>query len=132
MSAKFLGFCVSESGISTDEKKTAVIRDRPPCTTAKQCRRFLGLASYYRGYYPRFADIAKPLYSLFQKEVAFKWTPECQVAFDGLKKLYLTVPQFSAILFLDKDSFRIQTQASTLSELSSHKCKVEISVLLLI
>ena len=91
-SAKFLGFCVLESGISTDEEKTAVIRDWPPCTTAKQCRSFLGLASYYRRYCPGFAEIAKPLHRLCQKGAAFKWTPECQVAFDGLKKLLTNSP----------------------------------------
>ena len=50
-------------------------------------RSFLGLASYYRRYCPGFAEIAKPLHRLCQKGAAFKWTPECQVAFDGLKKL---------------------------------------------
>ena len=35
-SAKILGICVSESGITIDEEKIAVIRDWPPCTTAQQ------------------------------------------------------------------------------------------------
>ena len=90
--AKFLGYVVSQCGISTDVEKTSVIQDWPPCKTAKQCRSFLGLASYYRRYCPGFAEIARPLHELCKKGAVFKWTPDCQTAFDNLKKLLTNPP----------------------------------------
>ena len=70
-------------------------------TTLKQ---FLGLASYYRRYIKKFADIATPLHSLSKKDVPFAWTPECNNTFSELKdKLThapkLSFPQFSPDVF---------------------------------
>ena len=41
--------------------------------------------SYYRKFIPNFAQIAKPLTSLLEKNAEFYWILECQQAFDQLK-----------------------------------------------
>ena len=47
---------------------------------------------YYRRFIENFSKIAKPLTSLLEKNVAFIWTDERQMAFDELKKRLTTAP----------------------------------------
>ncbi|MCG8047712.1 MAG: reverse transcriptase, partial [Candidatus Thiodiazotropha endolucinida] len=84
---KFLGHIVSSKGVATDPEKVSSILDWPPCRTAKQCRSFLGLASYYRQFCPGFAEVARPLHKLCEKGAKFIWDSLAQAAFDNLKKL---------------------------------------------
>jgi len=81
----FLGHVVSAEGISTDPEKTRAIREWPIPTSVTEVRSFLGLASYYRKFVPRFSLIAKPLHLLTGKYVQFFWDQQCQTAFDRLK-----------------------------------------------
>jgi hypothetical protein len=55
-------------------------------------RSFLGLAGYYRRFILNFSKITKPLTQLLEKEVKFKWSPQCEEAFLTLKKLLTTAP----------------------------------------
>ena len=52
----------------------------------KEIKQFLGLTGYYRNFFPRFANISRPLTSLTKKDKKFKWTPACQKSFDLLKE----------------------------------------------
>ena len=88
----FLGHRVSEEGISTDPEKVKSIRDWPQPRNVKELRSFLGLASYYRKFCESFATICKPLHKLTEKNHPFDWTPECQSAFDTIKKVLTTAP----------------------------------------
>ena len=58
----YLGHVFSESGMSPDKEKIAVIKNWPIPKTVTEIRQFLGLASYYRRYIQKFADIATPLH----------------------------------------------------------------------
>ena len=90
--APFLGHRFSEEGISTDPEKVKSIRDWPQPRNVKELRSFLGLASYYRKFCESFATICKPLHKLTEKNQPFDWTPECQSAFDTIKKVLTTAP----------------------------------------
>jgi hypothetical protein len=57
-----------------------------------QIRSFLGLVGYYRRFIPNFSKIAKPMTKLLEKEVKFKWSPQCEESFLTLKKLFTTAP----------------------------------------
>ena len=50
--------------------------------------RFLGMACYYRKFCNNFSVIAELLTNLRSKRMRFKWTSDCQNAFDKLKTLY--------------------------------------------
>lgn len=91
-SVKFLGHVVSEEGVQTDPDKTEAIKNWPIPTTPKDVRSFLGLCSYYRRFVHGFANTAKPLHKLCEKNVKFIWTDECQQAFDALKTALMTPP----------------------------------------
>ena len=82
-----------------------------PCN-AKEVQQFFGLASYYRPFVSRFADIAVPLHLLTQKEAQFCWTKECNESFKCLKRslkeaLILLFPHFD----LQASHFVLQTDA---------------------
>ena len=109
----YLGHVFSESGMSPDKQKIAVIKDRPIPKTVTEIRQFLGLASYYRRYMyiQQFADIATPLHDLIEKTSTFIWTEECQRGFQRLKDLLSQAPVL-CYPSLTKD-FELQTDASS-------------------
>jgi hypothetical protein len=88
----FLGHHVSVEGVKPDPGKTGVIRGwaRPKC--AKDVRSFLGICGYYRRFVAKFADIARPLYKLTEKERGFSWPPEAEEAFVCLKERLCQAP----------------------------------------
>lgn len=106
---KYLGHVISEEGVETDAEKVKAVMKWPEPLNKTQVRSFIGLWSYYRKFIANFAEIARPLHRLTEASVAFKWTNECQVAFDALKtKLtsapILTHPDFSKRFILDTDA----------------------------
>ena len=89
----FLGHVVSKAGVSTDPSKIDVVTDWPTPINVTQVRSFLGLCNYYRRFVKNYAKIADPLYKLIGKgDRNFKWTGECQSAFDTLKTALTTTP----------------------------------------
>lgn len=55
-------------------------------------RSFLGLANYYRKCLKGFSKVALPLNRLLTKNTPFKWTTECQDAFELLKEKLTNTP----------------------------------------
>ena len=53
--------------------------------TVTRVRRFLGLASYYHHFIPKFTATVQPLHSLTHKNASFQWSKKCQFAFESLK-----------------------------------------------
>ena len=88
----FLGHRVSDKGVSVDPAKVEAMQSVPAPRTVREIRAFLGMAGYYRRFVSQFATIALPLTELTKKDVAFKWTNDCQQAFDELKKKLTTAP----------------------------------------
>ena len=74
----YLGHLVSREGIATDPGKISKVAGWPVPTTVQEVERFLGFDSYYRQFIRDFAEIAKPLYWLTERNFPFKWTTECQ------------------------------------------------------
>ena len=80
-----LGNHTSSSVIKVDLTKIQVIVNLMPPTTQKELRNFLGYAGYYRIFIENFNKIDLPLFNLLAKDVEFKWTNNCQNAFEILK-----------------------------------------------
>ena len=91
-SVEFLGHIITETGVETDPSKTRCIENWPTPKTAKEVRAFIGLCSYYRRFVYRFAEIAKPLHKLTEKNQPFVWTEECSMSFQALKKKLVEAP----------------------------------------
>ena len=74
----YLGHVFSANGMRPDEKKIAAVKDWPTPKDATEVRQFLGLASYYRRYVLKFAEIACPVNNLMQKGMPFLWSSDCE------------------------------------------------------
>ena len=89
--------------------KVKAISEWTPCQDVSEVRAFMGLSGYYRRFIKDFSAIAAPLYNLTRKESEFRWTTECQEAFDELKKglveePILALPTDSGTYVLDTDA----------------------------
>ena len=58
----------------------------PKLKTPKDVKSFLGLTSFYWRHIKDYAIIVLPLTKLSRKSATFRWTPECEVAFQNLKE----------------------------------------------
>lgn len=91
-SIHFLGHLASKDGIHTDPAKVEAVTKWPVPCSVKQVRSFLGLAAYYKRFIEGFSQICKPLYQLCEKNRRFKWTEQCQLAFDNIKEKLSSAP----------------------------------------
>ncbi|MCO5606051.1 hypothetical protein L7F22_060238 [Adiantum nelumboides] len=119
-----LGHIVSKNGISTDEG----ILELPPPHNYKGVQRFMGHVGDYRRFILLFAEIARPLYKLLNE---FKWTKECNQAYEVLKKALASAPILRApdwnIIFhvhIDASNFAI---GCVLTQPGEHKLDYPIS-----
>ena len=72
--------------------------DFPRPKSAKDVRRFLGMANFYRQHLQGMGTMCCPLTELIRKEkgignpVPFVWTEECQKAFEAVKRSLVSAP----------------------------------------
>jgi hypothetical protein len=88
----FLGHILSAEGVVVDPGKVKDILEWKPPTTVHLVQSFLGMAGYYRRFILDFSKISKPITELLKNSVKFNWMPECNEAFEKLKKLLTTAP----------------------------------------
>ena len=107
---KYLGHTISSQGLSPDPDKYETVKNWPTPKTTKEVQSFLGLTSYYRRFIKNFAEIARPLYRLTEKNVNFNWDEHCQIAFQTLKEKMINPPLLAYPNF--SNPFLLQTDAS--------------------
>ena len=108
----FLGHVVNGCGVSPNPKLISAVKDWKEPSTVRQVQQFLGLCNYYRRFIYQFSNIAAPLSQLTQKDSDFEWSPECQIAFDGLKAALcdapiLAYPKSSGMFVVDTDASNV-------------------------
>ncbi|KAG3204054.1 hypothetical protein PC129_g22644 [Phytophthora cactorum] len=81
-----LGCLVGKNGVRPNPEKVRVISEWPTLSNVKELRQFLGLATYLCKYVESYAGKIRPLSQLLKKEAEWKWTAECQQAFDAVKQ----------------------------------------------
>nr|XP_054598745.1 uncharacterized protein LOC129163840 [Nothobranchius furzeri] len=91
-SLKFLGHVVSSSGVEVDAEKTKAVQDFPVPQNIKELQRFLGIAGWYHRFVPGFSQLTEPLHALKRRGAKYIWTPQCQAAFETLKKYLVSPP----------------------------------------
>ncbi len=105
---KFLGFLISNKGISLDPGKVKVVTNFPkPDKDVGELQSFLGMVGYFKRHIPNYAKIAKPLFDMLRGEEVHKkkrkgevraaykkneWGPEQEEAFTRLKEAVTTAP----------------------------------------
>ncbi|XP_055695953.1 uncharacterized protein K02A2.6-like [Lutzomyia longipalpis] len=88
---KFLGIVVDESGLHPDPEKVAAIRDMPAPKNASEVKSFLGAIQFWGKFIKSMGDLRAPLDALLKKNTPFRWTAECESAFQKFKEI-LTSP----------------------------------------
>jgi len=121
----FLGVIIGPNGIEMEVEKVNGVLSWPQPKNVKDVRKFLGLTNYYRRFIKDFAQIARPINVLTQKDEKWQWEEMQQKAFDGLKKIFTSRPILVAP-DLDKE-FRVEADASdyTTRGVLSMKCSDE-------
>ena len=119
----YLGHEISQNGIETSAEKIEAISKWPVPRTIKELRSFVSLASYYRRFVHKFADIAAVLTDLMstgeknkkssaKQSLQGKWTEECQKAFEKLKQHLVSAPGLAYPCF--ETLFQLETDASNI------------------
>lgn len=91
-SIEYLGYILSEEGLSTSPSKISAIEKAPTPTNVIQLQAFLGMVNYYGKYVPHLSTIAAPLYHLLRKDVSFDWSAPCEQAFKLIKNKLVSAP----------------------------------------
>jgi len=109
-SVELLGHTVTIDGISPINNKIKIINEWLSPSNINQLQSFLGAVGYYRKFIFNFAGIAKPLFKLLKKGVAFEWKEAQRESFEELKRRLTTAPILSVPDF--SKQFIIRTDAS--------------------
>jgi len=65
---RYLGYVVGGGCIRTDDAKIQSIQEFPQPSSAKQMRRFMGMAGWYRRFNQNYAQTAAPLHDCLKKD----------------------------------------------------------------
>ena len=87
----FLGFILSELGVSADPAKVKAITTWPQPKDVRDVWSFIGLATFYRRFVPSFSGVAAPITDLIRLE-RFEWPKATDKAFAELKRLMTEAP----------------------------------------
>lgn len=120
---EYLGLVVSHGKIEMDPVKVQGVSHWPTPKNVHDVFVFLGFTNFYRRFIEDFADIARPLHNLQQKNAKWSWGPREQEAFDELKRKITSSP---VLVFPDDHKpYRVEADSSdyatgaVLSQLSS-------------
>ena len=95
----YLGFIISEKGIALSPSKTEEIQvwkppkpDATPHQLEKWAQEFIGFSNFYRKFIDSFSKITVSITDLTKKNRRRQWTPQCQEAFEHLKRQFCEAP----------------------------------------
>ena len=94
-SVQYLGYTISETGITLSQNKTEAIQQFSPPKDPRQIREFIGLCNYFRFLIPNFSKIAGPLIELTKKDSEWKGgelPPSASSSFRTMKEQLCSKP----------------------------------------
>ena len=106
---RFLGYKITQEGMTMDHDRIKSIRALEYPSSKKQLQALLGACNYFRIFVRGFSEIAEPLYKLLRKGVKFKWEEEQSKAVDKLKEKLsaapiLKFPDFTKTFYIYTDA----------------------------
>ena len=69
-----------------------IVKNYPRPQNIKQVRQFLGFVIFFRKFIKNYAIIAQPLNNLLRRDVEFRWSSDCDHAFEVLKSALINPP----------------------------------------
>jgi hypothetical protein len=97
---EYLGLRIAFDKVMMDPVKVQGVVDWPPPKTVTEVRSFLGFTNFYRRFIRGFADLARPLNRLLQKDTPWTWDKEEFKAFESLKTAICSHP---VLVFAEPD-----------------------------
>ena len=85
-SVEYLGHRIDAEGLHTTEVKSQAILQAPTPRNVTELRSFLGLVNYYGKFIPNLATTLYPLNQLLHRDHRWKWSKECEAAFQAAKE----------------------------------------------
>lgn len=75
---RYLGYVLSEQGLSADASKIQPILDYPQPKTVKDVRRLLGLGGFYQKFIRNYSEITTPITNLLKRDAVSSVGPQNQ------------------------------------------------------
>jgi transposase InsO family protein len=97
---KYLGYVVSEKGLTIDPSRVEAIVNMPSPTNKKEVLQILGMINFVDKFIPQKSHLIEPLTALLRKDVEFVWEIVQQKALDEAKHILTKAPNLS---FFDLD-----------------------------
>jgi hypothetical protein len=111
---KYLGYHISEQGISMSDEKSEAIRNWPTSQNIKKVQAFLGFANFYRWFIEGFNRVCKPLTDLFRNDSKFHWNEASDRALELLNERFSSAP---ILAHFDPDvPTKVETDASNFAK----------------
>uniref|UniRef100_A0A6M2DDL8 RNA-directed DNA polymerase n=1 Tax=Xenopsylla cheopis TaxID=163159 RepID=A0A6M2DDL8_XENCH len=111
-SVLYLGYEIKNGEVRPNPGKIRALTSLPPPSTVVQLRQFIGLASYFRKFIPKFSQILKPLYTLTSCKSVFNWTCKCE----NIRQTIINTLTNEPVLMIFNPSFPIELHTDASSE----------------
>ena len=85
-SVEYLGHQIDAEGRRATKEKLQAILQAPSPKNVQELRSFLGLLNYYGKFIPNLATLIHPLNALLHHDCPWKWSVECDAAFNQAKE----------------------------------------------
>ena len=89
----YLGYLVGTDSVQSLPEKVAAVEALEPPQNIEELWHFLGLIRFYSKFIPFFTNITACLNTMLRKGVVFKWTKQCNNAFNLLKTDLVKMPR---------------------------------------
>jgi hypothetical protein len=107
----FNGHRVSANGVRPLQSNVEALERIPTPTNRQQLSSFVGAATYYSRFVPRFADLIQSFRPLLKSNSEWAWSADCQQAFDTIKAK-IASPQTLAHFDVSADKTLVTCDAS--------------------
>lgn len=113
----YLGYILSEEGLSIDSGKLDPILKYPSPKTLKEVRRLLGMIGFYKQFIPNYSTILAPITNLLKKNKSrLIWSEEAEQALNSIKGILtsppvLANPDFSKQFVIESDASAVAAGA---------------------
>lgn len=113
----YLGYILSEEGLSIDSKKLDPILNYPSPTTLKEVRRLMGMIGFYKQFIPNYSTILAPITDPLRKNRSkLIWTETAEQALGTVKGILtsppvLANPNFNLQFVIESDASAVAAGA---------------------
>jgi len=91
-SANFLGFTLQSGGHTVDNSRCKIVKEYKRPRNAKEVKRLIGIASYFRQLIKSYSKRSAPLRELMAKNKVFEWTDRQELSFCDIRDTLCSAP----------------------------------------